>query len=349
MAVAIRAEGVGQLWRIRQPDWSAGAPALNECTWRMSAHGFVLESTFPIVDGGAVQMDPERPPAALQGEDFSLKKVGGERISVPTRPRRWARNAGGLSVAGVPAGTLFESYCGSRALALADSNTVLVSRGRHISTARFNHTILHSFLPQLLSARGETILHATCVILDGRAFVFAGASGMGKSTLAAGFAAQGATVFSEDILRVERMPSGHYVAHRSYPGARLRANSFLLPAEKRTNQPGRFGLPKHRVYVTEAESVSAPAPVGAIFFLRSGRTVSPRFSPIRPLQAIRPLLKSSFLQALPKESRSREAFLRMSRLAAAVPAFELRYKRSPEHFPALLRDIERFCATTGTS
>lgn len=322
---------------------------MNDRTWRMCAHGFVLESDFPIVDGGAVRIDVAQSATTLPFNDFSLQKVGGERIEVPARPRWWVRNAGGLSVAGVSAGTLFESYCGSRALALAESNTVLVSRGQHISTARFNHTVLHSFLPQLLSARGETILHATCVILDGRAFVFAGASGMGKSTLAAGFAARGATVFSEDILRVERTPSGQYVAHRSYPGARLRANSFLLPAEKRSNQPGRFGLPKHRVHVTDTDTGAEPMPVGAIFFLRSGRTVSPRFSAMRPLQAIRPMLKSSFLQALPKESRSREAFLRMSSLAASVPTFDLRYKRSPEHFPALLRDIERFCATNGAS
>jgi len=315
---------------------------MNQFAWRMDAHGFAFDSNFPLTDGGAFRRDKARHPATLQVADYSLLKLSGESVKPPARPRWLVRNAGGISVAGVAAGTLFESYCGSRALALSDSTTVLVSRGRHISTARFNHTILHSFLPQILSARGETMLHATCVILDGRAFVFAGASGMGKSTLAAGFAARGATVFSEDILRVERTPSGYYVAHRSYPGARLRANSFLLPADKRSNQPGRFGLPKHRVYVTETDTVAEPIPVGAIFFLRSGRTVSPRFSAIRPLQAIRPLLKSSFLQALPKESRSREAFLRMSSLAAAVPAFELRYKRSPIHFDRLVESIREF-------
>ena len=129
----------------------------------------------------------------------------------------------------------------------------------------------------------------------------------------------------------------------SYPGARLRGNSFLLPKEKRTNAAGRFGLPKFRVYTGERTLAREPVPVAAVYFLRSGRTLSPKFAQLSPISAIKPFLKSSFIAALPKSERAREVFIRTTRLVSALPAFELRYRREAAHFDCLLDALIAQC------
>jgi len=216
---------------------------------------------------------------------------------------------------------------------------LIVSRPPSISTARFNHTLLHSFIPQVLSLQGDLILHAACVVIDGKAFLFAGDSTMGKSTLAAGFALQGLDVFSDDIVRIEIAPDGTPLAHRGYPGVRLRGNSFLLPPAQRSRRVGRYGLPKYRIYPQAQTLQPSPSPVAGVFFLARGRTVAPGVERLSPMQSMEPFLRASFLQALPKATRSREAFGRAASLAAAIPAFRLSYRRSPRHFDALLASL----------
>ena len=318
-----------------------------EAQWLHDAHGLRIIANFEIKEGHGRPVCTGR----LFGNDgdIFLKKISADRLPLPKRGEWIVKNAGGISVASGDYGTLIESYCGSRALIppAADPPTprpILISRGKSISTTRFNHTILHAFIPQVMALRDEIVLHTTSVVIDGHCFLFAGDSGMGKSTLAAGFASRGHTIYSEDIARIDFGESGAPRAYPSYPGVRLRGNSFLLPKDKRTNAQGRFGLPKFRVNVANAVSAEPPLAVRAIFFLRRGRTVGPRITRLSPMQAIKPYLKASFLLALPKATRSRVAFAQAVKLASAIPAFELRYLRSPKHFDALLQRILVFAA-----
>lgn len=299
------------------------------------AHGCRIIADFEIEEGHG-KLATARARAPKPG-DITLRKVPAAKLPIPKRGQWIVKNAGGMSVAAGDYGTLLQSYCGSNALipppgTSSPDQVIQISRGKSISTSRFNHTILHAFIPQLMALRNDVVLHTTSVVIDGQCYLFAGDSGMGKSTLAAGFANEGYTIYSEDIARIEFDPAGQPCAHPSYPGVRLRGNSFLLPDDRRTNAQGRFGLPKFRVNVSTS-TVSQPArPVRAIFFLRRGTTVGPRISRLTPMQAIRPILKSSFLQSLPKETRSRESFTRAIAIAKSIPSYELRYKRSSAHF-----------------
>lgn len=54
-----------------------------------------------------------------------------------------------------------------------------------------------------LKLRHELVMHASAVQLDDRALAFVGASGMGKSTLAAVLCRNGCDLVSDDVLRVD--------------------------------------------------------------------------------------------------------------------------------------------------
>lgn len=310
---------------------------------RYPAHGYHLASGYELAELTQPGGWPEG--ADDPASTIEVGRIIRRRLPVPTRTQWLVRQSGGLSIAQGPWGMLMVSYCGSAAWVPASDGgrvgqcELFVARGPAISTARFNHTLLHSFIPQVLSLRGDLILHATCAVIDGRAFLFAGDSTMGKSTLAAGFALHGLDVFSDDIVRIEMAPDGTPLAHRGYPGVRLRGNSFLLPPAQRSRRVGRYGLPKHRIYPQAQMLQASPAPVAGIFFLARGRTVAPVVQRLSPMQSMQPFLRASFLQALPKATRSREAFGRAASLAAAIPAFRLSYRRSAGHFDALLASL----------
>lgn len=119
-----------------------------------------------------------------------------------------------------------------------------------------------------LRLRGVLALHASAVLIDGRAIALVGPSGAGKSTTAAAFAAAGFPVLTDDVLAV-RMDGAAALAFPSYRLLRLWDASeqllfgtvgqlpLLTPTwEKRA-------LPLGRDYPFHA----APAPLGALFVL----------------------------------------------------------------------------------
>jgi len=114
---------------------------------------------------------------------------------------------------------------------------------------------------------------------------------------------------------------------------------FLLPAENRTNEIGRFRLPKFRANVATSMAAESVLPVKAIFFLRNGHTVSPRIAQLSPMQAIKPYLKSSFLLAFPKVVCSITELSQAIELSGSILEFKLRYKRSPPHFEELRSEL----------
>lgn len=66
----------------------------------------------------------------------------------------------------------------------ADPARVVVEPAPGILHWRLEHRLLSTIVPTLLADRGDLMLHASAVVADGRAVLFCGPSGRGKSTLA---------------------------------------------------------------------------------------------------------------------------------------------------------------------
>lgn len=72
-----------------------------------------------------------------------------------------------------------------------------------IDAASVRLFLLGSVLGAVLFQRGFLLLHGNAIDIDGRAMVCLGASGTGKSTLAAAFAARGYRLLSDDVVPVD--------------------------------------------------------------------------------------------------------------------------------------------------
>ncbi|MFC4943916.1 hypothetical protein [Pseudonocardia sp. GCM10023141] len=95
--------------------------------------------------------------------------------------------------------------------------------------------------------RAELALHASAVHCNGRALAFVGASGMGKSTLAAALCGIGYELFSDDVLRVDLATADVPRVHLGGIESRLRMSARQLaeaadPADVRPTADGRLGL-----------------------------------------------------------------------------------------------------------
>ena len=97
---------------------------------------------------------------------------------------------------------------------------IAAHRKRSTPHDTFRHLLLDQVLPLILATRDCLALHGSVVNVGGGAVVFLGATGKGKSTLAAALGRRGHTVLSDDCCVVVRSARGFEVL-ATYPGVRL--------------------------------------------------------------------------------------------------------------------------------
>lgn len=139
--------------------------------------------------------------------------------------------------------------------------------------ATLRHLLIDQLLPRAVADQGRLVLHASAVAVEGRAVLFLGASGRGKSTLSAAIARSGAELIGDDAI-VFDTGGGHPRVRAIHPGLRLLPDSLAAigPAgqtpsmvasysEKLSVRPpamavqGRDWLPVAAIFVLEAQAI----------------------------------------------------------------------------------------------
>lgn len=179
-----------------------------------------------------------------------------------------------------------------------------------------------------LRLRGVLALHASAVLIDGRAVALVGPSGAGKSTTAAAFAAAGVPVLADDVLAV-RMVGDDAMAFPSYRVLRLWEESEhmlfgtvgalprLTPTWDKRALPLGEDFPFHR----------SPAPLGDVFLLapRALDETAPLVTPVPRGEALMELVLNTYANYLQDdrmradELRALEGMLRGRRVRRLVP------------------------------
>src|SRR5207302_2010220 len=104
---------------------------------------------------------------------------------------------------------------------VADGASVIVEPLLEAPDRNVRLFLLGSVLGLVLHQRGLLPLHANAVEIGGRAFLFMGPSGEGKSTLAAWFHDRGLRVIADDVCVAERQRDGRLLAFPGIPRLRL--------------------------------------------------------------------------------------------------------------------------------
>jgi hypothetical protein len=135
--------------------------------------------------------------------------------------------------------------------------------------ATVRHLLIDELIPALLANSGAGVLHGAAIAFEAGALVILGASGMGKSTLAASFALAGHALFSDDCVVLD--PTAHGpVVQPSYPSVRIgRATAEYLLGDRSRGFAFAHYTNKRR-YRDGLPFAKAPMPLAGIVTLDYG-------------------------------------------------------------------------------
>jgi hypothetical protein len=208
------------------------------------------------------------------------------------------------------------------------------------------HLLLDHVLPRLVALRGDLMLHAAGAVgPSGRAHVFLGPTGTGKSTLATAMAAAGWPLLDDDGLRVVAT-DGVWCVVPGYAGVRLLPDSAeavvpLLPP----GRPMAKGHDKRRYAVdgTTLTMANGPVPIGVVYVLERVDAHTPDTSPLGFGDRLTALVEHGFHLADEPAAITRQAFERAAAVAADADVRRLGVPLGLESLAAtvaLLGDID---------
>jgi hypothetical protein len=179
----------------------------------------------------------------------------------------------------------------------------------------------------ILAMGGRCVLHGSAVEIGGNALAFVGASGQGKSTMAALFCAAGASLVTDDVLPLEfAMVDGEADAVHC-----LRSSNEIRLREKAASLADRFGqgtgvriTADERFALEPLATALARSPLAAVVLPRPDRKhsqVSARVLP--PGEASFWLNRCQRIEGWKDRDHLRRQFFDIGRVAASVPVYEV--------------------------
>ena len=192
------------------------------------------------------------------------------------------------------------AWCSGTGSYLIDGSRARISAEPAGLQSSWEHRIGATIVPLLLSEAGELSLHAAAIEHDGRAVLFCGPSGRGKSTLSAALALRGHRVLTDDGVVVSacgRRPT----VWPGQAGIRVQPEAVdALRGEPRRNGDGS----KDVAFLADSlEEPAGPLPVGAVVLLGprvAAATPAERIEPAAALAAVMPHVLYAGRSRLPR-------------------------------------------------
>jgi len=170
----------------------------------------------------------------------------------------------------------------------------------------YSRLISYAF-SKLLALNKGMLLHAAAVVKDGKAFLFFGVQGAGKSTIAR--LSKRYKVLGDDIIAV-RKAGNHYYAF-STP---WKQSSFI--------RPGR----------------GAKGEIAAIFFIKKSDRIS--FKSLQPEHALMRMLSSHIhFLIYTKRSLAKKIFFTAADFTKRIPAYEMEFEKTRDFWRELDKEI----------
>jgi hypothetical protein len=208
---------------------------------------------------------------------------------------------------------------------------------RGVPQATLRHLLLNQVWPLVLSGRGCFVIHASAVVLpDGRAIAFAGAAGVGKSSLAAALAAAGCPLLSDDCLLIEKTRRG-WDAVPSYPGVRLwpdMISRFAVTPDSIIDLAHHTS--KKRLNGSTLPFARRPAPLKAVYLVRPANgAANAHIAPVTGAAALMQLVPFTYLLDHEDPRQLERSFAHLGALSTTVPVRRLDLPHESHRLDAL--------------
>lgn len=186
----------------------------------------------------------------------------------------------------------------------------------HTPPAELTAFLTGSVLGILLHLRGCIVLHASAVVVDGHAILFCGASGAGKSTMAAALGERGHKMLSDDLGVLTVALDGRLMVESDARNHKLWDEAVdALAINERRGRGVRHQI--NKFYVAPRVSGSNAVPVGAIYELeevRGGQQLA--IEPLQLADAASMIRQNAFRPRIVKQLGQQAEYFRYAALAA---------------------------------
>jgi hypothetical protein len=181
-----------------------------------------------------------------------------------------------------------------------------------------------------LHERGLPTLHANAVSVDGRLVLFAGASGQGKSTMAALMLGAGGVAVADDLVRLQRTEHG-LVAFPGNRGIRLRPSATEMITSLDLDHLGTATSPDNRTVITEMRHLDlGPMPVAAVVLPAPNRTnTDVRVERLTAAEALVAVLQATRVIGWLKPAAHRHTFTTAQEIVRNVPILRVHVPWGP--------------------
>ena len=277
-------------------------------------HGLVVASE---IDLPARRIPPRRP-------DITYRVSLGAQLPAPSHSRSddtddpWATEhwTGGRVAVEFPGRATFKLGRAEVALVRDESN----------DPDLLLHLLVHHVLPRVVALRGDLMLHAAGAVSPaGRAYLFLGSAGTGKSTLVTGLVSDGWLLLDDDGIRLTTPGGERFVASPGSAAVGLLPDvAATLVPELEPGPPIAYGSAKRRFAVDgeRLQSATSPAPVAGAFCLTRGG-VEITLSRLSFAAALGEIARHGFHLADDPAAIAGRVFEHASALAAATPVWQL--------------------------
>lgn len=225
---------------------------------------------------------------------------------------------------------------------LTDGREIVVEPASEASAADVPRFVLGSVFGLLQHQRGNIVLHASAVCVNGQAVLFCGRSGAGKSTLAAALALRGYPPISDDICAISLTEDNEPVVHADGRQLKLSARDierFGLSERRRTPAHQHTG----KYSVDFGGGFSKPIPIASVYDLQDAPSSSaPNI--VRPniVDAALMLRQHAFRGNIVERTGQWPAYFRAAAaIANSAAMYHLRRPFDLSQLPELLGSLEQ--------
>lgn len=154
--------------------------------------------------------------------------------------------------------------------------------------------LMGSAMGALLHQRNILVLHGSAIAVNGQSVVFCGPSGIGKSTIAAGFNQRGYPFLADDLCAIA-LCDGRPAVIPGFPRLKLWADTLnKLDTSKDQLKSVRWGVDLEKYFLPVDSSLHTPAPLQAVFILKSTNTDKLEITPLQGAEKIDPLIENTY-------------------------------------------------------
>lgn len=244
--------------------------------------------------------------------DLTLRLTPSHRPALPTKP--WYCSAT-IAVGECEDGSLVARFADGTTFAIDAHSITLLDAPAEYTRDDVAAYALGPVLAIALHLQGAVLLHAAAVLVKGRAILFAGDAGSGKSTVAAAMHQAGHTSLADDI--VEIVDDG---ALASAPAIRLWPDVLDALFGWAAAFPDRAPSWPKKILAVGHDREEGPHPIGAILFLDAERA-APRIESLAPRDGWERLIANVYNAPLPGAETAKKIFATTTALADRVPMF----------------------------